>query len=85
MSSSSTCVQSPVLPAIKQIRRMLCMETEKLMENIADFSEFVKELNDYLWRLDKNEKRFLECVLRFQRGLVADASFITAVEDVKDC
>ncbi|MCI60535.1 hypothetical protein A2U01_0081791, partial [Trifolium medium] len=66
MSSSSTCVQSPALPAIKQICLMLCMETKELMENIADFLEFVKELNDYSWRLDKNEKRFLECVLRFQ-------------------
>ncbi|MCI67399.1 hypothetical protein A2U01_0088658, partial [Trifolium medium] len=68
MSSSSTCVQSPALPTIKQICRMLCMETEELMENIDDFLEFVKELNDYSWRLSKNEKRFLECVLRFQRG-----------------
>ncbi|MCH91384.1 hypothetical protein A2U01_0012311, partial [Trifolium medium] len=85
MDSSSSCAQSPALPAIKQIRRMLCMETEELMGHVDDFSEFVKELNDYSWRLNKKESFFLDCVLRFQKGLVADASFISTVEDVEYC
>ncbi|PNX57463.1 hypothetical protein L195_g058706, partial [Trifolium pratense] len=60
-------------------------DTKELMENFDDFLEFVKELNDYSWRLNKDEKRFLECVLRFQKGLVVDPSFIIAVKDVKEC
>ncbi|MCI62077.1 hypothetical protein A2U01_0083334, partial [Trifolium medium] len=50
-----------------------------------DFSEFVKELKDYSWRLNKDEKRFMDCVLRLHKELVADASFIIVVEDVKEC
>ncbi|PNX55445.1 hypothetical protein L195_g049074, partial [Trifolium pratense] len=48
-------------------------------------SEFVKELNDNSWRLNKEEKRFLDSVLHLQKGLTSDASFITAVENVKEC
>ncbi|PNX58270.1 hypothetical protein L195_g050824 [Trifolium pratense] len=85
MDSSFECGQSPASPVIKRLRRMLCTDTEELMENFDDFSEFVKELNDYSWRLNKEEKRFLDSVLRLQKGLTTDASFVIAVENVKEC
>ncbi|PNX82435.1 hypothetical protein L195_g038464 [Trifolium pratense] len=85
MDSSFECGQSPASPVIKRLCRMLCIDTEELIENFDDFSEFVKELNDYAWRLNKEEKRFLDSVLRLQKGLTSDASFVIAVENVKEC
>ncbi|PNX91736.1 hypothetical protein L195_g047870 [Trifolium pratense] len=64
---------------------MLTISTEDLMEDFGEFSEFVKELNDYSWRLTKEEKRFLDSVLRLERELKDSASFVIAVENVKDC
>ncbi|PNX68851.1 hypothetical protein L195_g056393, partial [Trifolium pratense] len=79
------CGQSPASPVIKRLRRMLTISTEDLMEDFGEFSEFVKELNDYSWRLSKEEKRFLDSVLRLERELQDSASFVIAVENVKDC
>ncbi|MCH86310.1 hypothetical protein A2U01_0007165 [Trifolium medium] len=84
-SSSFEYGQSPASPVIKRLRRMLMIDTEDLMEDFSEFSEFVKELNDYSWRLNKEEKRFLESVLRLEKELTASASFVIAVENVKDC
>ncbi|MCI33804.1 hypothetical protein A2U01_0055022, partial [Trifolium medium] len=55
MDSSASCVESPALPAIKQIRSMLRFSTEELMEQVNDFTIFVEELKDYSWRLTKKE------------------------------
>ncbi|PNX68748.1 hypothetical protein L195_g064122, partial [Trifolium pratense] len=55
---------------------MLTLRTEDLMEDFGEFSEFVKELNDYCWRLTKEEKRFLDSVLRLERELKDSASFV---------
>ncbi|XP_045819183.1 ankycorbin-like [Trifolium pratense] len=79
------CGQSPASPVIKRLRRMLTINTEDLMEDFGEFSEFVKELNDYCWRLTKEEKRFLDSVLRLEKELKDSASFVIAVENVKEC
>ncbi|PNX69905.1 hypothetical protein L195_g056977, partial [Trifolium pratense] len=79
------CGQSPASPVIKRLRHMLTISTEDLMEDFGEFSEFVKELNDYSWRLSKEEKRFLDSVLRLEKELQDSASFVIAVENVKDC
>ncbi|CAJ2652020.1 unnamed protein product [Trifolium pratense] len=79
------CGQSPTSPVIKQLRRMLTISTEDLMDDFGEFSEFVKELNDYCWRLTKEEKRFLDSVLRLEKELKDSASFVIAVENVKEC
>ncbi|MCI36430.1 hypothetical protein A2U01_0057653, partial [Trifolium medium] len=68
-------------PVIKQIQRMLRFETDELMGQVDDFSEFVKELNDYSWRLDKKESLFLGRVLRLHKGLTADAPFVNSIEE----
>ncbi|PNX84535.1 hypothetical protein L195_g040597 [Trifolium pratense] len=83
--SSFECGQSPVSPVIKRLYCMLCIDTEELMENFDDFSKFMKELNDYALRLNKEEKRFLDSVLRLQKALTSDASFVIVVENVKEC
>ncbi|CAJ2679792.1 unnamed protein product [Trifolium pratense] len=75
------CGQSPASPVIKRLRRMLTISTEDLMEDFGEFLEFVKELNDYCWRLTKEEKRFLDSVLRLERELKDSASFVIAVEN----
>ncbi|CAJ2643144.1 unnamed protein product [Trifolium pratense] len=79
------CGQSPASPVIKRLRRMLTLSTEDLMDDFGEFSEFVKELNDYCWRLTKEEKRFLDSVLRLEKELKDSASFVIAVENVKEC
>ncbi|MCI54042.1 hypothetical protein A2U01_0075289, partial [Trifolium medium] len=56
-------------------------ETDELMDQVDDFSEFVKELHDYSWRLDRKESFFLVRVLRLQKGLTADAPFVNSIEE----
>ncbi|MCH97517.1 hypothetical protein A2U01_0018512 [Trifolium medium] len=85
MDSPASCVESPAIPAIKQIRRMLHFSTEDLMEQVNDFTVFVEELKDYTWRLTNKESLFLECVLRFQKELAADVPFIHLVEEAEYC
>ncbi|MCI91768.1 hypothetical protein A2U01_0113063, partial [Trifolium medium] len=58
---------------------MLRFETDELMDQADDFSEFVKELNDYSRRLDKKESIFQGRVLRLQKGLTADAPFVNSI------
>ncbi|PNX76833.1 hypothetical protein L195_g032792 [Trifolium pratense] len=84
-NSSASCLPSPAASSIQHIRRMLKMGTMDLMENADDFAEFVNELKDYAWRLNKEERYFLDCVLRLHRELVANVSFIIAAEDVQEC
>ncbi|PNX56482.1 hypothetical protein L195_g049904, partial [Trifolium pratense] len=84
-NSSASCLPSSAASSIQHIRRMLKMGMTDLMENSGDFAEFVNELKDYAWRLNKEERYFLDCVLRLHRELAADASFIIASEDVKEC
>ncbi|PNX84414.1 hypothetical protein L195_g040474 [Trifolium pratense] len=78
-NSSTSCLSSPAASSIQHIRRVLKMGTMELMENSDDFAEFVSELKDYAWRLNKEERCFLDCVLRLHRELAADASFIITV------
>ncbi|MCI21336.1 hypothetical protein A2U01_0042503, partial [Trifolium medium] len=85
IDSSASCLPSPAASFIQHIRRMLKMETMDLMENADDFAEFAHELQDYAWRLNKEERYFLDCVLRLHRELKANASFIIAAEDVQEC
>ncbi|MCH86332.1 hypothetical protein A2U01_0007187 [Trifolium medium] len=81
MDSSASSMPSLAAPTIKQIHRILHLETEDLMEQVDDFSTFVMELKDYSWRLTRRETVFLDQVLRFQKELVADVPFINLVEE----
>ncbi|MCI49929.1 hypothetical protein A2U01_0071173, partial [Trifolium medium] len=64
---------------------MLRFETDELMVQVDDFSEFVTELHDYSWRLDRKESLFLARMLRLQRGLTADAPFVNSIEEQEWC
>jgi hypothetical protein len=59
MDTTIPVLESPAMPAIKQVKNMLEYDTEELMDNVEDFKTFVDELSDYSWRLTDKEKTFL--------------------------
>jgi chromosome segregation ATPase len=85
MDTSIPVLESPAMPAIKQVKNMLDYETEELMDQVEEFKTFVDELNDYSWRLTDKEKTFLELALELQKRLVKDAAFITTTENISEC
>ncbi|KAK2382245.1 hypothetical protein QL285_069793 [Trifolium repens] len=85
MDTTIPVLESPAMPAIKQVKNMLEYETEELMDQVEEFKTFVDELNDYSWRLTDKEKNFLELALELQKRLVKDAAFITTAETVSEC
>ncbi|MCI32299.1 hypothetical protein A2U01_0053512, partial [Trifolium medium] len=85
MESPTSYIESHVVPIIKQICRMLKFDTEDLLDQVDDFTEFVNALKDYSWRLIKKESFFLERVLRFQKELASDAPFVNFVEEQEWC
>ncbi|KAK2402518.1 hypothetical protein QL285_052029 [Trifolium repens] len=87
MDTTIPVLESPAMPAIRQVKNMLDYDTDELMDanNIEDLKTFVGELNDYSWRLTDKEKAFLELALEFSRRLVKDAAFIETTETVSEC
>jgi hypothetical protein len=87
MDTTILVLESPAMPAIRQVKNMLDYDTDELMDadNIEDLKTFVGELNDYSWRLTDKEKAFLELALEFSRRLEKDAAFIETSEKVSDC
>jgi hypothetical protein len=60
MDTSIPALESPAMPAIRQIKNLLGYETEELMDQVEEFKAFVDELKDYSWRLTKKETAFLD-------------------------
>ncbi|KAK2369165.1 hypothetical protein QL285_082314 [Trifolium repens] len=87
MDTTIPVLESPTMPAIRQVKNMLDYDTNELMDanNIEDLKTFVGELNDYSWRLTDKEKAFLELALKFSRRLEKDAAFIETTETVSEC
>ncbi|KAK2356252.1 hypothetical protein QL285_093600 [Trifolium repens] len=85
MDTSIPILESPAMPAIRQIKNMLGYETEELMDQVGEFKTFVDELKDYSWRLTEKEAAFLELALELQERLLKDAAFIQTVENLADC
>jgi BMFP domain-containing protein YqiC len=85
MDNTIPVLESPAMPAIKQVKNMLEYDTEELMDQVEDFKTFVEELKDYSWRLTDKEKAFLELALELHKRLEKDAAFITTTETVSEC
>jgi hypothetical protein len=85
MDNTIPVLESPAMPAIKQVKNMLEYDTEELMDQVEDFKTFVEELKDYSWRLTDKEKAFLELALELHKRLEKDAVFITTTETVSEC
>jgi hypothetical protein len=85
MDNTAPVLESPAMPAFKQVKNMLDYDTEELMDQVEEFKTFVDELNDYSWRLTDKEKVFLELALELQKRLVKDATFITTAENISEC
>ncbi|KAK2396336.1 hypothetical protein QL285_057993 [Trifolium repens] len=85
MDDTIPVLESPAMPAIKQVKNMLEYDTEELMDQVEEFKAFVNELNDYSWRLTDKEKVFLELALELQKRLVKDVAFITTTENISEC
>ncbi|MCI76174.1 hypothetical protein A2U01_0097443, partial [Trifolium medium] len=62
MESPTSCVEPTIVSIIKQLRRMLKLDVDELLDQMDDFTEFVNALRGYSWRLTKKESVFLECV-----------------------
>jgi hypothetical protein len=84
MDTSVFVLESPVMPAIRQIKNMLGYNTEDLLDQVEEFKTFVDELKDYSSRLIEKEAAFLEIALELQKRMVKDAAFIETTKNIVD-
>ncbi|KAK2389450.1 hypothetical protein QL285_063038 [Trifolium repens] len=85
MDNTIPVLESPAMPAIRRVRDKAEENIEDLLDNVGEFQSYVKELNDYKWRLTDEQKVFLELALELSKRLEKDAAFIETTNAVFDC
>jgi chromosome segregation ATPase len=78
-------MESPAVPAIRQIRNLLGYDTDDLLDRVEEFKTSIEELKDYSWRLTEKETTFLEKMLELQKRMVDGVAFIQTAENVEYC
>jgi hypothetical protein len=82
MDNTILVLESPAMPAIRQVRNKVEEDIDELLDNVGEFQTYVEELNDYKWRLTDEQKVFLELTFELSKRLKKDAAFIETTNAV---
>ncbi|KAK2402016.1 hypothetical protein QL285_051570 [Trifolium repens] len=85
MDNTIPVLESHAIPAVRRVRDKVEEDIDELLDNVGGFQTYVKELNDYKWRLTDEHKVFLELALELSKRLEKDAAFIETTNAVFDC
>jgi chromosome segregation ATPase len=85
MDSTIFVLESPAMPAIRRVRNIFEEDIDELLDNVGEFQTCVEELKDYKWRLNDEQKAFLELALELSKRLEKHAAFIETTNVVFDC
>jgi hypothetical protein len=73
------------MSAIRRVRSRAEENIDELLDNVGEFQTYVEELRDYKWRLNDEQKAFLELALELSERLEKHAAFIETTNAVFDC